>query len=181
MANPTSKRLILNVILLLLVGGLIFFIATRKEDNTPQYATLYDKAIGDNAKEVVIHAEGRDDVILLKKGGGWEVSKPETFAADKAKVQHLFTLLSENAESRYDIKGKDLARYGLDKDRLSVSFNGVKYIFGKLNEVARKRYIRKGDSMYLVDETVSGLLEMGAEAFKPQAKSQLKPVEPAPQ
>ncbi len=190
MASQNSKRLIQNIALLLLVAGLIFFITTRREDRGAMFATLYDKSIGDNAKEVVIHAEGRADLILKNKQGVWQVTNPESFIADKAKVQHLFTLLSENAESHYDIKGKDLASYGLDKDRLSVSFNGVKMIFGKLNEVARKRYILKGDKMYLIEETVSGLMEMGVEAFKPQTpikmtpeKTPQKPLEskPAPQ
>jgi len=175
MTNLNSRRFIQNTLLLLIVAALVFFITTRKEDKGELFATLYDKSIGDNAKEVVIHAEGKADVVLKNKQGVWKVVKPETFIADKAKVQHLFTLLSENAESRYDIEGKELASYGLDKDRLSVSFNGVKMIFGKLNDVARKRYIRKGDKMYLIEETVSGLLLMGVDAFKPQEQPKLKP------
>jgi len=175
MASPNSKRLIQNIVLLLLAGALIFFITTRKESKGVQYATLYDNSIGENAKEVIIHAEGRADILLKNEESIWKVVKPDAFIADKAKVQHLFTLLSENAESSYDINGKDLASYGLDKDRLSVSFNGVKMIFGKLNEVARKRYIRKGDKMYLIEETVSGLMEMGVEAFRPAAQQPQQP------
>ena len=169
MSSPNKKRLIQNLSLLLVVAGLAFFITTRKEDGD-LHQTLYDKSIGDNAKEVIIHAEGREDVVLQNKETIWSVVKPTTFLADKAKVHHLFTLLSENADNQYDAKDKDLAAYGLDKDRLSVSFNGVKIIFGKLNEVTQKRFLLKGDRIYLVEETVSGLLEMGADAFKPVPK-----------
>ena len=172
MASQNSKRFIQNLVLLSVIGALVFFITTRQESQDNLHATLYDKSIGDNAKEVIIHSEGRDDVVLKNENSIWKVVKPEKFIADKAKVQHLFTLLSENAESSYDLNDKNLANYGLDKDKLSVSFNGVKIIFGKLNEVSRKRYVRKGEKMYLVEETVSGLMEMGVEAFKPQNPAQ---------
>ena len=168
MTKTITKRLILNGLLLVLLVGLGAFIASRDTDTEAQYKTLYDKAIGDNAKEIIIHKEGREDVILQNKDNNWQVIKPSQFKADPAKVRHLFTLLSENAESHYPIAGKNLAEYGLEKERLSVSFNGVKYIFGKLNTVTMQRFIRKGDTLYLVAETVSGLLQMGEDSFKPE-------------
>ena len=48
-----------------------------------------------------------------------------------------------------------------------MSFNGVKLVFGDYNEVSHKRYVLKEDKMYLISETVSGLLESGADSFKP--------------
>ncbi len=167
----------MNLALLAVVVSLLLLVLNHDEAPKDLHETLYDESIGDEAKEIVIHREGEDDVVLQQSNNRWKVVKPSEFVADKDKVQHLFTLLSENADSRYDIAGKDLARYGLDKDRLSVSFNGVKMIFGQLNEVTRKRYIRKGDKMYLVDETVSGLLEMGEDAFRIRPKPVLRPVE----
>jgi len=168
MPNPNKKRLLQNLALLAVVTALVFFVATRKEDARDLHATLYDKSIGEEATEIVIHLEGQDNVVLRNENDIWKVVEPTQFVADKDKVRHLFTLLSENADASYDIAGRDLASYGLDQDRLSVSFNGVKLIFGKLNEVSLKRYILKGDKMYLVAETVSGLLESGADGFKPQ-------------
>jgi len=176
MANPNKKRLIQNLFLLVVVASLIAFVMTRKEEVGEGYQTLYDKSIGDEAKEIIIHSEGREDVVLQEKNDIWFVVKPTEFVADKAKIQLLFTLLSENANSRYSIEGKDLASYGLDKDRLSISFNGVKIIFGKFNEVTQKRFIRKGNEMFVINETVSGLMEMGAEGFKSQTKPEFTPV-----
>ncbi len=156
-----------NLILLGIVAALAAFIIMRDEDTKELYSTLYDKSIGDEATEIVIHAEGAEDVVLKSTDGQWKVTKPEQFVADKEKVRHLFTLLSENADTSYDITDKNLADFGLDKDKLSVSFNGVKLIFGDYNEVSQKRYVLKGDKMYLISETVSGLLEAGADSFKP--------------
>ena len=139
-----------------------------RNDNTRELSsTLYDKSIGDEATEIVIHAEGADEVVLKNVEGQWKVTKPEQFDADKEKVRHLFTLLSENADTNYDIADKNLADFGLDEEKLSVSFNGVKLVFGDYNDVSHKRYVLKGDKMYLISETVSGLLESGVDSFKP--------------
>ncbi|MCF6191282.1 MAG: DUF4340 domain-containing protein [Cocleimonas sp.] len=173
MASSNTKRLLLNLILLAVVGVLIAFVVLRKEDTGDLHTTLYDDSIGNDARELIIHAEGHEDVVIQRDDKIWNVIKPSSFVADKEKVRQLFTLLSENAESSYDIKGKDLASYGLDKDNLSVSFNGVKMIFGKFNEVTHQRFILKGDRMYLISETVSGLMMMGEEGFKPQEKPKL--------
>jgi len=171
MASANKNRLFLNLILLVVVGSLIAFVATRKEDTGDLYKTLYDQSIGDEANELVIHVEGQQDVVIKREDTVWTVTQPNEFIADKEKVRQLFTLLSENAESSYDIKGKDLASYGLDKDQLSISFNGVKMIFGKRNEITQTRYILKGNKMYLIAETVSGLMQMGESGFKPKAEA----------
>ncbi len=175
MASPNKKRLIQNLVLLLAVAGLVAFVSLKNHDTGELHKTLYDKSIGDDAKEVVIHSEGREDLVLQLEGKIWKVVRPTEFIADRDKVRHLFTLLSENADSQYDVEDKDLAQYGLDKDRLSVSFNGVKIIFGKLNEITQKRFMLKGNKIYLVEETVSGLMEMGADAFKSKSRAVLKP------
>jgi hypothetical protein len=166
MLSPNSKRLVQNFILLIVVAALVAFIILR-EDEKELYTTLYDTSIGDEATDIVIHVEGQEDVVLKNTEGQWKVTKPEQFDADEEKVRHLFTLLSENADTHYDIADKNLADFGLDKDNLSVSFNGVKLVFGDYNDVAQKRYVLKGDKMYLISETVSGLLESGAASFKP--------------
>ncbi len=167
MPSPTTKRLILNLILLSIVAALVTFVITRDDKSKVLHSTLYDKSIGEEATKIVIHAKGNKDVVLENVDEQWKVTAPEQFDADKEKVRHLFTLLSENADTHYDIADKNLADFGLDKENLSVSFNGVKLIFGDYNDVSQKRYILKGDKMYLISETVSGLLESGADSFKP--------------
>jgi len=166
MANPNKKRLIQNVILVAIIVALAVFVTTRKSDDSHLAKTLYDQSIGDEATEITIHVEGRDDILLKNINDEWHVVQPIEFKADEEQVRHLFTILSENAETSYDLEGKDLASYGLDEDRLSISFNQVKLIFGKYNAVSQKRYIKKANKMYLVSETITGLLQAGVDAFK---------------
>lgn len=170
MLSTNTKRLIQNLALISIIAGLAIFLWAQKEakkaDASNFASTLYDKSIGDEATEILIHVKDRNDILLKNINNVWTVLKPEEFVADKEQVQHLFTILSENAETRYDLEGKDLAKYGLDEDRLSISFNKVKLVFGEYNTVSQKRYILKADKMYLVSETVTGLLQAGVDAFR---------------
>ncbi len=81
---------------------------TREESTEGLHKTLYDKSIGDDAKELIIHSEDHDDVVIQLKDDVWKVIKPSSFVADKERIRHIFTLLSESAEISYDIKDKDL-------------------------------------------------------------------------
>jgi hypothetical protein len=166
MPSLNKKRFITNAVLLTIAVALVLFVIMRNDETIALHKTLYDKSIGDEATEIIIHADTSEDVILKNENGIWKITAPIQLKADRDKVRHLFTLLSENADVSYDIQGKDLASYGLDKEQLSVTFNGVKLIFGKLNEISQKRYILKGERMYLIAETVTGLLESGVDGFK---------------
>ena len=169
MLNQNKKRLIQNLALIFIVVGLVAFLwiqQSAETDDKKFASTLYDKSIGDEATEILIHVEGRDDILLKNIDDVWFVIQPEEFVADKQQIQHLFTILSENAETSYALEGKDLTQYGLDEDRLSISFNKVKLVFGEYNPVSQKRYIRKADKMYLVSETITGLLQTGLDAFR---------------
>ena len=171
MASPNKKRLIQNLALVLIIAAVGVFLLLQKDANNNDAShlasTLYDESIGDEATEILIHVNDREDILLKNINDVWTVVQPEEFVADSGKVRHLFTLLSENAETSYPIKDLDLASYGLDEDRLSISFNNVKLVFGKYNSVAQKRYILKGDRMYLISETLSGVLKGGLDAFRP--------------
>ena len=169
MPSTNKKRFIQNLVLFIFIIGLGYFLWTQQEDKSDRSTlalTLYDKSIGDEATEIAIHVKDRADILLKNIDDVWKVMQPEEFIADKEQVQHLFTILSENAETSYDLEGKDLVQYGLDEDRLSISFNNVTLVFGEYNPVSQKRFIRKADKMYLVSETISGLLQAGVDAFR---------------
>lgn len=169
MPNQNKKRLIQNITLITIVVALGSFLWVQKLDkhgSNHLVPVLYDKSIGDEVTEVLIHVKGRSDILLKDIDDVWTVVQPEKFVADTEQVQHLFTILSEDASSSYDLKDKDLVQYGLDEDRLSIRFNTVKLIFGEYNSVSQKRFIRKADKMYLVSETVTGLLQAGLDTFR---------------
>lgn len=166
MPSPSKTRLIQNALLLLVIAALALVLLLPQADKNTDSVTLYDADIGDEAHEIGIHVEGQEDILIKNLGGVWTVVQPTEFVANREKVQQLFTLLAEQTDRSYSLAGLNLADYGLEDERLSIRFNKVNYVLGQYNPVAQKRYIKKGNKMYLVTETISGLLQQGLDAFR---------------
>ena len=171
--GSTGKRLLINLLLLLLAGGLIWFVATRKPETQEMGDRLYDATMGENITKVFIHVQGHPDILIentAKEGepDNWMITQPLQAAADEDKVQLLFTLLTDPVSASYDAADKDLVKFGLDQEKMSISFNGVKLLLGDLNQVSQTRYILKGDKIYLIAESASALMQSGLQEFKKQ-------------
>jgi len=181
--TANKKRLFINLFLFVIVGGLLWFVLTQQRKTGVATETLFDQSMGDDVTKVVIKIKDQDELHIENKRQNvdqsgskqWVISQPIQAPADKDKVRLLFTLLTDPVTSSYDVAGKDLANYGLDKENLSISFNGVKLILGKINPVSQNRYVLKDDKIYLIAETVSSLLLEGVDGFKkPNTKTETK-------
>ena len=165
------KRWVLNGVLLLLVIALIAFIIQQL--HTPRVAvnTLYDESMGDEIVSIRIYRNITEEkklasnIELEKISNKWMMVSPIKASVDNRKIKHLLTLLSDTVDAQYSVKGKDLSIFGLDNKRLSVFFNGVEIQFGSLNPISYKRYLRKADTIYMVAETVNGLLLSSVDSF----------------
>ncbi|HIO93258.1 MAG TPA: DUF4340 domain-containing protein [Leucothrix mucor] len=165
-----NKRWLLNALLLLLVLGLSWFIVQRLNPPRETLESLYDEAMGDEIVSIHIYRQDPESNIastleLKKISGKWMMTSPLQAELDGRKVQHLTTLLTDTVDASYTIKGKDLSIFGLETERVSIAFNGVKIQFGSLNPVTHKRYLRKGQTIYIVSETIYGLLLNNAGSF----------------
>ncbi|MCK5902618.1 MAG: DUF4340 domain-containing protein [Cocleimonas sp.] len=163
-----KKRLLLNGVLFLLVIALFWFVSLQM-NRVKAVDSLYDKAMGDDI--VSVRVDRRDQfnqrvsIEIKKIETQWIMMKPKKRVVEPKKMQHLFTLLAEPIDARYPVKDRDLSVFGLDNNQLSVFFNGVKIQFGSINPITQKRYLRKKDTIYLVSETVYGLLNRGVAGF----------------
>lgn len=167
--KSTKKRLALNGILLCFILGLLWFI----KQPSPQErvaVSLYDETMGSEIHSISIYHQQTSNkpshnakIEIKKIAGKWRIIKPIEADIDTKKIQHLMTLLSDSISAYYPAKGKDLSLFGLDKERASITFNQVKIQFGSLNPITHKRYLRKGETIYIVSETVYGLLVGGVD------------------
>lgn len=167
--TANSKRLFLNLLLLAVVVALVWFVLTSDQEQKSLPEALYDQSMGKDVTHVVIHIAGSEDIQIENLGEEgnrvWKITQPIKHDADKSKLQILFTLLTDPVSSSYDVKGMELEKYGLDKEDVSISFNGVKLVLGDLNQVSQTRYVLKGDKIYLITENIYGLLQMGVDSF----------------
>ena len=136
--------------------------------------SLYDNSMGNEIHSIIIQypkVENKQSIMaeiqLEKTNGQWMMIKPINTPIDERKIKHLTTLLSDPIGASYPISNKDLSRFGLGVKQVNISFNGVKIQLGSLNPISHQRYVLKGERIYLVAETVYGLLIGGATSFIP--------------
>ena len=179
--TANKKRLVINLFLFMVVGALLWFVLTQQPKKGEPAETLFDQSMGDDVTKIVINVKDKPELHLenLSKDDKqqWMITQPIQALADKDKVGLLFTLLTDSVTSSYDSAGKDLASFGLDQDNLSISFNGVKLVLGKMNPVSHNRYVLKSDKIYLIAETVSALMTEGVDGFKKHEANKTNAIE----
>jgi hypothetical protein len=165
----TKNRLALNGLLLCFILGLLWFI-NQSPPQDRMVTSLYDESMGSEIHSISIyHQQTLNQAVhgvkieIKKIANKWQIIKPIEANVDTKKIQHLMTILSDPISAHYSVKGKDLSLFGLDKERVSLSFNQTKIQFGSLNPITHKRYLRKGETIYIVSETVYGLLVGGVD------------------
>lgn len=162
MSNSTqTRRLGLNLALLLLVGGLgvVAWWQTSQPETLPE--TLLTLTRADITRVTITRepSSAKPDVIRLEREGErWRMLEPKSVAANATRISQLFTLLDETVAASYDATGKDLAQYGLAPASVSVAFNDATLWFGDDNPISRQRYLLHDGKVKLVSETVFGLL-----------------------
>jgi len=160
------SRLLLNLGLLVLVGiltAIIVFEPGKEPEPKPRPLTTRQPEAVSRLKLM----RGPDDVIELeKRDGRWWLIRPWSLPARDFRVQGILRLLAADSQSRHDLAGLDLARFGLDKPRASVTFDGELTIdFGGTEPLAQRRYVRIGEDLHTIIDTFYYQIAATPESF----------------
>jgi hypothetical protein len=126
--NPT--RLLVAAVVLAGLGGLVWWSGKREEaekekgnPETPKILSVDESKIN----QIEIRPASGEATVLKKDASGkWEISAPQTLAADNGVVSALVANVSSlTAERIVDDNPADLKSYGLDPAVVSVSFSGT--------------------------------------------------------
>lgn len=159
--SAQTRRLLLNLTLLLLVAGLGALAWWNSSQPQKQPETLLSLTQGDVTEVTITRNPGagtQDIIRLQRESERWRMLEPKQADANPARIAQLFTLLAEPVDASYDAAGKNLKQYGLEPGSVSVAFNGQSLLFGAENPVSNKRYILTGGKLKLASEAVYGLL-----------------------
>jgi hypothetical protein len=169
MDHTQSRRLLLNLALLLLVVGLGAFVWWQSNAQHKAPETLLGFGKADVTRITITRHPGTgkpDSIKLEKQGGHWQMLEPQQFAVNPTMIAQLFTLLDETVEASYDATGKDLKQYGLAPANVALSFNNETLLLGAENPVSHTRYFLHGGKIKLASEAVYGLLTGGVEEWR---------------
>jgi hypothetical protein len=160
-------------ILAVALGAYIYFVDRHRTPAPADAPEVKGKVFAgvDAAKveEVRVDRRGGDSATLRKVDGVWRIVAPIDVAADESEASNLASnLATADIQRVVDEKPKDLAAFGLDKPRLTLTFKTAggpprTLLVGDKNPTASDLYARLPDSprVFLVSGYLDGTFDKG--------------------
>ena len=148
-----KNRWILNIVMLLVVGGLVAFLYLRPQANTdaPTGYAVSDLKLADFTA-IKVEFPALKALQFEKKDGFWYMTAPYKTRADQMSVQRILSIIAANSTEKYP--ATDLAKYGLDNPELKLqlikSQGAETFSFGTYNPVTNLQYLAYKDAVYLI-------------------------------
>ena len=155
-----SQRLLINLLLIVLIGGLAYasfhFDAKNAADTKPTISELSP----DDVQSIEIQAG--DLRLRLKRGiEGWDLESPINWPANDTIVGRLLSILNLETSALADAADVDLAQLGLQQPRTSIRFNDTLLQFGTTNNIGERRYVMQGTTLYLLPDVHLAFITQG--------------------
>lgn len=114
---------------------------------------------------IVMKAQGEPPLVLTRNPAGWYMQKPIRVRADTNRIDALLSGLGEATTRHYPERVFSLAKIGLSPPEFTLEVGGTRLEFGALNPANMLRYVRRGDTVYLVFDAIAPQLAGGPWQF----------------
>lgn len=153
-----SKRLWINLLLIVALAGLVVFIFFKPKPATPPAQRLFSIPPYD-ATTIIIQRPEKSPILLSKHETQWVLETPTQAAVNQDRIKHLLTILQEPIVSSYPLDPQQLQTFGLDEESaIALTINNETVLFGKTNPVTRNRYTLKDQHIHTIAEIIYGTL-----------------------
>lgn len=152
-----TRRLLLNLVLLLAVAGLAAWIFYPRPAPPPAGVAVAPGLDTATVRHIRIERPGRPALVFVHRGGRWRLTAPIAARANSLMMRALLALPRERSRKRYAAAGLNLRRYGLKPPRASIRFGHVRIDLGSDNPVNHRRYVLSAGGLYLVRDQLSSL------------------------
>jgi hypothetical protein len=144
-----KSRWLLNLALLVLVGGIALFLYLRPQpvEQKPQAYPLSTISLA-NVRKVTIEVPAKKPVRFEKQDGRWRMVEPYQARADLPSVGRIISIAG--AVSKIKLPATDLGRFGLDNPTLKVRLDDQEFSFGMYNPVGGEQFVAYKDAVYAV-------------------------------
>jgi len=147
------RHSLIYLLILGLLGGYYYYFEVVKKREKDEAARAKNRLFSIEAQaveEVILEAQGKPAVHLVKKDGSWRVAQPVQAEADQGAVDTLVHALVETEKSRdVDSAPKDMTQYGLTEPTLGVRFRSgdawQRLRVGSKNPTGESHYAARGD------------------------------------
>ncbi len=150
------KKNILNLVLLIFVATLASIIYFSEEKSF-ELNKLSTTNISDIHSITIQH--NQNTTRLVKQAGKhWQITQPVSIAANDFRLNSILKLINAPVHNQYATDEIDLKKIGLDKPDTTIRFNDEEIAFGMTNPATNLRYVKKGDSIYTIEDIYYPLL-----------------------
>jgi len=155
----------INLILITVLVGLYWFINDEPTSNTattPPLTNISNEAI----HHITISQTNRVDIVLKKLKQQWQLITPITARANQNRIKILLSILTiQPYRQQTIIAGQNLSQFGINKDSTNLVLNDHHFIFGDIEPIEQRRYVQHNNDLYLLEDTISPLLNTSASSF----------------
>ena len=147
-----NRRTALNLGLLLLVAllGTVVWLEPGLKEPAQQETPL--TALTSQQVQQLRLKNAHGELLLQRQSDGWALSEPLTVAADPFQVEPLLQWLTVASLQSYSAEGLDLAKFGLERPRATLSAEGLELRFGDVEPLNQSRYLLLNGVVHLVAE-----------------------------
>jgi hypothetical protein len=149
------RRARFNLALLAVAAGLgaVVFFSIEKKEPGPPLTALAPEAV----TQIRLAHPGAPLIRLEKRDGAWHLAEPVQAEADEFEVNALTALA--NKETRDKVEGGDPAELGLAPPAYTVTLNDTTIEVGGTEPLQYRRYVRVGETVWLIDDPPSAALD----------------------
>lgn len=149
-----TKRWLINLALVVVLAALavVVWLDPGAEPQAPK--TYITTLTASDVHTIRIEQPGRKTAVFKHGNDGWRMVEPIAFRADSTLIHRWLSSIREVASRHYPVKGLDLSKFGLKPPKLTLTLNHQQIAFGGSDPIEHKRYIRRGDTIFLVDDTL---------------------------
>jgi len=160
-----SARTLLNLALLAMAGVLAAVIALRpglRQPAAPQTITGIDPQ---TVTRIELTRSSGNSLQFSRHDGHWQIDTTPVLPADDFQMQTVLALLDVNVVRQYPVAGLDLAQLGLDPPQTTAGFDQTRLELGTTDAIDGLRYVKAGNTVYLVPDRFAHLLNAGVSNF----------------
>lgn len=150
------KKNILNLVLLLFVFALTSLIYFSEEKST-ELARLSGTDVS-TINSIIIQHKQNTTKISRQADGHWQITQPVSIAANDFRIKSILKLINAPVHRQYSVDEISLEKIGLDKPDTVIQLNDETVAFGITNPATKLRYIKKGNTIYTIEDVYYPLL-----------------------
>ena len=146
-----------NWLNLALLGGaalLVLVVIYQPGLDKPQALPKLTTLIAAHITQIRIERGAAAPIALAHTAQGWVMTAPVRMPANSFRVETLLQVAQAASHARLDVVAVSLAEFKLDKPRARLWLNATEIAFGTTDSLSGRRYVRIGDSVHLISDTV---------------------------